>query len=263
MKKSIHCVSFLLLMCLLQSHEFWMAPSKFKIMAGEDLVISFMAGENFTGQAWDLTQGVAKMQLFEKALAKDLKPKVPSVKGGKLKVPIANPGTKIIALISQPAFIEMDAEKFNQYLNEVGLDEVADWRSKNGQGNANAKESYTHYSKLIVQVDDTLDDTWKKQVGHPLEIIPGQNPATVKSGDYLGCKVLYKGKPMPHILVKVWGHVGNKIFLQNIYSENDGTIKFPISAKGPWMINTVKMEKSKKPEADWESSLASLVFNVE
>jgi uncharacterized GH25 family protein len=263
MKKAIRCISFLLLMCLLQSHEFWMTPTKFKVKAGEELAVSFMVGENFTGQAWDVAKGVEKIQLFEKGQAKDLKPNMPGAKGGKLKIAMANPGTKMVALISQPAFIELDAEKFNQYLTEDGLEEVADWRSKNGQENSSARELYTRYSKLIVQVDGLLDDTWRKQVGHKLEIIPDQNPGAIKSGDYMGCQVLYQGKPMPHILVKVWGHVGNRIFLQNIYSENDGTIKFPISASGPWMVSAVKMEKSKKPEADWESSWASLVFNVE
>jgi uncharacterized GH25 family protein len=63
--------------------------------------------------------------------------------------------------------------------------------------------------------------------------------------------------------VKVWGHVGNKIFLQNAYTEDDGTVKFPISATGAWMVSTVKMERAKKAGADWESSWASLVFSVE
>jgi uncharacterized GH25 family protein len=93
--------------------------------------------------------------------------------------------------------------------------------------------------------------------------VPDQNPYALKAGDYLGCKVLYEGKPSAHTMVKVWGHVGNKIFLQNAYTENDGTVKFPISANGPWMISAVRMEKSKDPKVDWESSWASLVFGVE
>ncbi len=251
-------------MLLLQSHEFWLEPMKFKIKAGEEMAISFLVGENFTGQAWDLEKHrVEKMILLEKGTVKNLSASVPTVKGAKLKVTIANPGTKVLALKSNAASIELDAQKFNEYLKEDGLDDVYDWRVKNGQENTGAKELYTRYAKLIVQVSDQLDDTWKREVGHRLEIIPNQNPYAIKSGDYLECKVLYGGKPIAHTMVKVWGHVGSKIFLQNAYTEDDGTVKFPISASGPWMVSTVKMEKSKKPEADWESSWASLVFYVE
>jgi uncharacterized GH25 family protein len=250
-------------MLLLQSHEFWLEPMKFKIKAGETLTVGYLVGENFTGQAWDVSKGVEDMRLFENGAMLDIKSNVPTVKGGKLKITIAKEGTKIITMKSKASFIELDAQKFNDYLTENGLEEIYDCRVKNGQENLGAKESYAQYAKLIVQVGDKLDDTWKKRVGHRLEIMPDQNPGHVKSGDYMGCRVFYEGKPVPHILVKVWGHVGNKIFLQNIYSEDDGSIKFPISASGPWLVSTVKMVKSKKPEADWESSWASLVFNVE
>ena len=249
---------------ILQAHEFWLEPMKFKIKPGEELAVNFLVGENFTGQSWDLSKHrVEKMLLFGMGPSQDLLTRVPTAKGAKLKLVLNNPGTKVLAMTSNAGSIELDAEKFNAYLKEDGLDDVHDWRVKNGQENLGAKESYTRYSKLIVQVGDAIDDTWKKIVGHRLEISPNQNPAQLKAGDYMECKVNYEGKAVPHIQVKVWGHVGNKIFLQNIFSENDGTVKFPISASGPWMVSTVKMEKSKKPEADWESSWASLVFNIE
>ena len=57
--------------------------------------------------------------------------------------------------------------------------------------------------------------------------------------------------------------MGNRIFQQDIYTEDDGTIKFPISNDGPWMVSAVKMVASEKEGADYESSWASLVFGIE
>lgn len=264
MKKFLLIVFLGALMFMLQSHEFWLEPLYFKVKSGEQLAVSFLVGEKFTGQSWDVVKnGVENIQLYENERIIDLKQNVPKSKGAKLRVILPNAGTKILAMKSNQSFIELNAEQFNGYLKEDGMEEIFDWRVKNKHENIGAKEFYTRYSKLIVQVDDQLDDTWKKEIGHRLEIVPDQNPVGMKSGDYMGCKVLYEGRAVPHILVKVWGHVGNKIFLQNIYSENDGTIRFPISAGGPWLVSTVKIEKSKKPEADWESSWATLVFNIE
>jgi uncharacterized GH25 family protein len=88
------------------------------------------------------------------------------------------------------------------------------------------------------------------------------NPYSLKSGDYLECRVFWEGKPSPHALVKVWSHIGNRTFLQNIYTEDDGTIKFPISTTGSWMVSAVKMVRS-KTEGAYESSWTSLVFGIE
>ena len=264
MKRLLVTIAWLALMVALQSHEFWLEAQKFRIKAGEELAVSFLVGENFTGESWDIGRHrVEKIILYEKSGTKDLKAIVPATKGMKLKVVLPNPGTKILAMQSNPAFIELTAKKFMEYLEADGLENVLDYRKKNGQDSSSGKENYTRYAKLIVQVGDALDDTWKKRAGHRFEMIPDANPGAIKSGDYMGCLVLYEGRPSAHTLVKVWGHVGNKIFLQNIYSENDGTIRFPISARGAWMVSAVRMEKSKMPEADWESSWASLVFNVE
>lgn len=263
MKRSLILLGFIVLMLGLQSHEFWLEPMKFKVQPGGFTTIKFSVGANFTGDDWDLSkQLVSKVLLLEKQGTQDLTKQVPIVKGMKMKVTLNNSGTKLIAMQGKTSFISLNGTKFNEYLEEEGFDDVAKWRKENNQDTLGANEYYSRYAKLMLQVGDQLDDTWKKVVGHRLEIIPDQNPYALKSGDYLGCKVLFEGKPSPHTLVKVWGHVGNKIFLQNAYTENDGTVKFPISANGPWMISCVRMEKSKDPKVDWESSWASLVFHV-
>lgn len=249
-------------MLALQAHEFWLEPIKFKIKSGEQIAISFLEGENFTGQLWN-PSGVETLGLVEKNIVTDLKSKIPQSKTAKLKVTVAIPGTKMLTMKSSAFIIDYDAEKFNEYLTAIGLGDILDWRLNNKLENEGAKITNTVYSKLIFQVDDILDETWREIAGHKLEIIPDHNPTSLKSGDYMGCKILFNGKPSAHTYVKVWGHVGNKIFLQNIYSENDGTIKFPISASGPWLVSVVKLEKPKTSGLAWESSQASLVFNVE
>ena len=258
---SLVCVG---LMAVLQSHEFWLEPFTFKVKPGEAVTIKYAVGENFTGEDWDLSNHeVVRVALHERQGIQDLTSKAPDKKGVKQKVILTNPGTKLIAMQSNAAFIQLNGPKFNAYLEEDGLENVLAWRKANHQDTVTARELYSRYAKLLVQAGDQPDDTWKKVVGHKIEIVPLQNPSALKPGDYLSVKILFEGKAMPHTMVKVWGHVGNKIFLQNTYTENDGTVKFPISASGPWMVSTVRMEKSKDPKADWESSWASLVFNVE
>ncbi len=122
---------------------------------------------------------------------------------------------------------------------------------------------YSHDVKLLIQAGAKTDDTFNKKIGARVEIIPKQNPYLLKSGDYLQCLVLFDGKPCAHQMIRVWSKIGNNTFEQNNYTENDGTIKFPISSKGPWMVSTVKMVPSEKPGAEWQTFWSNLVFGIE
>ncbi len=246
------------------AHEFWLLPKKFNYEVGEKMILDFMVGEGFEGSYWDMSKHKAeKIYLHNRLTSVNLTSSVKTTKGNNLEYAFNNVGTQMIAMESDAAFIEQNPDEFDAYLIEDGLEYIREERQKRGEQNKNARELYTRYAKLLVQVGDKTDDTYKKSASLKLEIIPLQNPYDLKSGDYMDCKVLYRGNPQPHALVKVWSHVGNRIFLQNIYTESDGNIRFPISNTGSWMVSSVKMVRSNSPKAEWESLWTSLVFEIE
>ena len=249
---------------LAQAHEFWLQPTGFRFKVGEEMKVDFMVGENFTGEFWDLSRHhVEQLELHAGAMVKDLLKEVKPTKGKNLSYKFDREGTHLLTLESNAAFIELDAEKFNAYLKEDGIDNILEARTKANELNKPAREFYKRYAKLLVQAGSKTDPTYKKRVGFRYEIVPLVNPYTLKSGDYLECRVLWEGQPAPHSLVKVWSHTGNRIFLQNIYAEDDGTIKFPLSSKGPWMVSSVRMIPSTKEGGDYESMWTSLVFGID
>jgi uncharacterized GH25 family protein len=247
-----------------QSHEFWLQPKKFKYAVGEELSLSFMVGENFEGEPWNIKKHrLEKLEIHHTGKATDLQPFLKPEEKEKLKYKFTEAGTQLIALQSNTAYIESDAQKFNDYLKEDGLDNIIELRKKTANEDKPAREFYSRYAKLLVQVGEKTDDTYKKKLGFRVEIIPQQNPYSLKTGDYLQCLVLFNNQPAKNQLVKVWNKIGNTSILQNMYTENDGMIKFPISSKGPWMVSTVNMIPSEKSGADWQSFWGSLVFEIE
>lgn len=264
MRKGIALLLAFAFIGLVQAHEFWMLPNKFRFEVGEKMILDFRVGEGFEGDHWDLNKHkVEKLSLYNRVGETNLSDKVEKTNGNNLEYVFNNVGTHLVALQSDAAFIEQTADEFDAYLTEDGLDYIREEREKLGEQTSGAKELYTRYSKVLVQVGTKTDDTFKKSAGLKFEIIPLQNPYELKSGDYMGCKVLYRGNPVSGALVKVWSHVGNRIFLQNIYTESDGMIRFPISSTGPWMVSSVKMTRSNSPKAEWESMWSSLVFEIE
>ena len=253
----------MLVVSLIEAHEFWLQPKKYRYMLGEEVKVDFMVGESFTGEYWDLARHKAeKMELHRASGVEDLVKEVKSTKGNNLSVKADQEGTYLLAMQSNAAYIEMEGKEFNAYLKEDGLDNILNERKKLNQLEKPSTEYYTRYVKLLVQVGDKKDDSYKKKVGLRYEIIPDQNPYTLKTGDHLQCNVFFEGKPAPHALVKVWNKVNNTTFMQNIYTENDGSIRFPISTSGEWMVSSVKMIKSETEGAQYHSLWASLVFGI-
>lgn len=264
MKKNLLSIVILLVVSsIVQAHEFWLQPKKYRYTIGEEIKLDFRVGESFEGEFWDLQRHkVEKMELHRTSGGKDLLKTVKSTAGNNLTYKADAIGTYLFGMQSNAAYLELEAEKFNDYLKEDGLDYILDARTKTGILNKPSKENYTRFAKLLIQVGDKTDDSFKKIIGLRYEIVPDQNPYLLKAGDYLQCHVYYVGKPAAHALVKIWNKVGNTTFLQNLYTENDGTVRFPISASGPWMISSVHMIASEKTDAEYHSLWASLVFGI-
>ncbi len=263
MKKTITLTVVLITTLFVNAHEFWLQPKKYRYKIGEEVKVDFMVGEDFTGEFWDLARHkTEKIELYRLNGVKDLGKDVKPTKGNNLVVKVDVEGTYLFAMQSNAAYLEMEANAFNDYLKEDGLDEMLEVRKKLNQLEKPSKEFYTRYAKLLVQAGEKKDDTFNKKVGFRYEIVPDQNPYTLKSGDYLSCKVFFEGKLVPHALVKVWSKINDTTFLQNIYTERDGSIRFPISTSGEWMVSSVKMIQSEKAGAEYHSLWASLVFGI-
>jgi uncharacterized GH25 family protein len=263
MKKLITFTIVLVAILISSAYEFWLQPAKFRFALGEDIKLDFMVGENFIGEFWDSKKHKAeKIELHRISGIRDLAKDVKLTQGNNLAIQADQEGTYLFSLHSNSAYIELEGEKFNDYLKEDGLDYILDERTKSGSLKKKSTEFYTRFAKLLVQTGNKTDDTYKKRIGLRYEIIPDQNPYALKVGDHLQCRVLFDGKPAAHALVKVWNKVNTTTFLQNIYTENDGTMRFPLSASGPWMVSSVKMIHSEKEGAEYHSLWASLVFGI-
>ncbi len=263
MKRITATFLLLLIVFFVQAHEFWMEPKKFRYVVGEEIKLDFKVGESYEGEFWDLQRHkVEKAELHRAGGLRDLTKVVKPTAGNNLLIKADQVGTYLFSMQSNAAYIELEGEKFNDYLKEDGLDYILDERTKAGILNQTSKEFYTRYAKSLVQVGDRTDDTFKKKLGLRYEIIPEQNPYLLKAGDYLQCRILFEGKPASHALVKIWNKVNNTTFLQNLYTESDGTVRFPISSMGPWMVSSVRMIHAEKPGAEYHSLWASLVFGI-
>jgi uncharacterized GH25 family protein len=263
-KKSV--VALLLVFVLtsaVMAHEFWMQPLKYFFAVGEKIVVSIKVGENFLGEGWNLRKDrLVRLKHYALAKEKDLTSTVVEGTTDHFTAEASIEGSNVIVMESNPAFIELEAEKFNEYLKEDGLDDAFNLRVKNDQVDQAGRELYSRHTKLLIQVGEKKTDDWKRVYDLPLEIMPEQNPADLKVGQRISFRMLWEGKPLFGAKVRVWNRYKNRTTMQPIFSQQDGRIETTVSNPGAWMVSVVKMVPSKDPKADWRSYWGSLTFGV-
>jgi uncharacterized GH25 family protein len=240
-----------------------MMPDKFSCSPGDSVNITFVVGENLNGESWNLRKDrIQKMELHHAGKVTDLSGSVIEGKHIHLKLALKEEGTYVLKMQSNNAFIELSADRFNQYLKENFLDEIIDRRKKTNATDKPGKEFYSRNTKLILQVGEKPDKEFEKNTGLPVEIIPLTNVADYKIGDAVKFRILYGGKPLFGARAYVWNNKDSRTYSQPIYTQQDGTIETRIFNSGLWMVSVVKMIPSPEQGADWQSYWGTFVFEI-
>lgn len=109
-------------------------------------------------------------------------------------------------------------------------------------------------------------DFYRQPVGFPIEIVPHQNPGSVRPGGHLPVQVLLRGRPAADLKVEVAWLTADGKFGRTVAGRTagDGTLSIPITTAGTWKLHTVAMERCAEPAvADWESYWSSLTFEIQ
>ncbi|RYY63415.1 MAG: DUF4198 domain-containing protein, partial [Chitinophagaceae bacterium] len=112
-----------------------------------------------------------------------------------------------------------------------------------------------------LMVGNKADSTYKVNTGMRLELIPSSNPYLIAKENKLGFTVLFDNLPVKNALVLAWNVVDNKTSVKKYRTDAEGKVSFPVSAKGRWMISSVRMiPYTETKDADWQSFWGSYTF---
>lgn len=174
-------------------------------------------------------------------------------------------GTYVIGVSTRPRVLELAAKDFNTYLEADGIPDVLEARRKGGELQRPARERYSKHVKALLQVGAAPGDQFGTALGYPAEIIPLENPYTLKPGAALRVRTLVDGQPAANQYVLFGGRTpsGARIAQRNTRSDANGVATIPLSSRGTWYVKFIRMVKLQgDAEADYESKWATVTFEL-
>ncbi len=259
------------------AHVFWLQPSSFRPKANSVLKLQLRVGDVFPGDA--IPRNESKIITFV-SIGPDGERKVGGIDGSDVAgfERLTAPGISVIGYTAQPSEVALEAEKFETYLREKGLEKISTARAAAGESSSAVHEIYTRCAKTVVRVGEQAGG-FDRVVGLRLEIIPENDPTSLRPGDDLRARVLFDGKPLAGAMVEARSPTSGTEKV-SARTDNDGRVAIKLSAAGMWVVDTVEMirvepDSAQSPateggsakdgapvQPDWHSFWASLCLSV-
>lgn len=251
----------LTLTLIASAHEFWIRPDTFA--AKPDAVGRFylMHGHRFNGEC--VYRNEPYIERFE-VVTDDGIQKVLGRHGQPTNAAkLTSSGTNVVVYESREVLSVLPPERFAAYLDEQGLEHIAQEREQRGETQDDGAEVYVRCAKSLVTVSDQSTSESAglvdRAVGLPLEIVLDaiENPT---AGQNIRARVLYEGRPLAQARVVAVAEA-RRDEPTVLHTDADGYVTIEIDSAGPWMLTSLHMIRLEaREDADWKSFWASVTF---
>jgi uncharacterized GH25 family protein len=250
------------------AHDFWLQPLQFSHPEPGPVPLHIYVGHGAARDRWGLP--VDRVVLFRSIGPDGLIDRKPMLTlgapGVDAVVPLAKPGTYILAFQSSPSTSDLPFLRFNDYVTQEGLTPIAANREKTGTQRTNGRELYSRRAKAIVQIG-ALDAAGiarvTKPIGLSLEIVPERHPSSLKPGEPLPVRIFFRGKPLAGALVKLTNLNADDKPVSTGRTDRVGRARFMLPSRGQWQFNVIWSEVlPRHATADYVTTFSSLTFGT-
>jgi len=247
--------------CISLAHDFWIDPDRFDLRAGDAVALTLRQGVSMKGNSLPyLTPLIADFSTTDGTGRKVIQ----SVMGNDpAAVLVVESGTTLVGYQSNRDYVQMEPRKFLQYLDDEGLDYIAEQRRTRGEQDEPAREYFIRCSKLLLEAAPARsDELFSTRLGYTLELLPEADPSALSAGEELSLRLLYLGEPISGVLVRAVSKDQPDEPVDR-RTDADGRATVVLDRPGTWLIKAVHMIRLENDiKAEWESYWASLLFHL-
>ena len=247
----------------LAAHDFWLDPSTFHAQPGESVSLTLRVGENLQGDTLPyINDWFSDYSVLSDSGARSIEGIMGDDPAGRFIAEAS--GIHLVGYRSTNSFVELESQKFHDYLAKEGLESVIEIRDQRGDGDSKGLEYYSRCAKTLVSVGDKWSgNIFNKALGYTLELIPERNPYGMSPGESLPIQLLYLSEPIKDVLVVAFtqDEPEKKVSAR---TDESGRVDLKLDLSGVWLVKAVHIIETPADEknADWESFWASLTFRL-
>jgi uncharacterized GH25 family protein len=271
---------------VLAAHDFWIVPDAFQIAAGGTLEVRGQTGTRFpTSVSAVSPERVAEARLIGASSDERLTDLSTSGKSLIIRHRPTTAGQYIVAVALASRSARTTPERLQRYIALEGAPELAE--RYHHEGAYPKTDSVTQvsakFAKTIVQVGRGGARAFSRAIGHALELVPATDPATLRVGDTLAVRLLYRGQPVVGAHLHAGAAPPGVTAATEAMQQSDGTpaegsrerkdtsavtgadgvARVALSEPGLWTVRTLHAAPAPGGSADqWEVYFATIVFNV-
>ena len=250
------------------ANDFWLQPPRFFVAPGTRQTVRVLTGQHFLGRPWPgKSSRLARFVHLSPTDSTDLTAAARQTDTLTTSVEFRAPGVHQLAFSTTGTLTTLLAPDFNAYLAQEGLSEAQYQRRQAQETTLPARELYRRCAKTLLLCGAPSAATGRaatRPAGHPLELVPDQNPYALLSGASLTVRVLADGQPVRGALVRLWYQPpGQPAQASELHTNASGRLLFKLAGAGSYLLSTVRMARAPDPKtADWESTWATLTFGM-
>lgn len=263
--------------------DFWIVPNAFRVAVGDVVELRGQTSSRFPTSR----TAVAVERVSEaKRLGAEGEVRITglSVAGRSLLIrdrPSA-PGQYAVAIAISPRSVRESADGFRRYLDAEGATAARQRVEREGllAGKDSVTRRYAKYAKALVQVGSGGGRAFDRAAGHLIEFVPLRDPASLRVGDTLALRLLFRGAPLSGVPVHAdvaaldadrdapstaahtdpgAGHAA-RIHMPDA----QGIVRVLVDRRGMWSIRTIHVTQATRGSgADWDTHWGTLVFAID
>ena len=219
-----------------QAHDFWIEPDSFTPRESQPVAVFLRFGVGFNSQTLPYLNTLFNdFSVTDQNGRADILSRLGNDPAATID---ATAGAQLLGYQSNPQFVEMKPEKFNEYIEEEGIEYIKAERERRGESDSPALENFIRCAKALIQSGPDSRDVYREKLGYTLELIPQSDPYQLKEGESLEFELLYQGKPIDGLQLQAVPKVDPED-VQKVRTDKNGRASVTIDRPGVWLIKVV------------------------
>ena len=249
------------------AHDFWLVPNAFHVADGGAVEVRGQTSSRFpTSESAVTPDRITEARVV--GGGEDVRIADVSTSGTSLLLRHrpSTAGQRLIAVSIAPRSVRASGPGFKQYIELEGNPALAARYEREGllPKTDSITRRYAKYAKTCVEVGRGGPRSFARVLGQPLEFVPLSDPATLKAGDTLALRLLYKGQPLAEMAVHA-GVAQGEGEPEDVHLATDrsGIARLALTRGGLWNVRTLHVVPAPAGSgADWDSHFATVVISV-